>query len=41
MYKRNKRLIILDADGTTIDACSAIETAFSRHGMTLGDQESF
>jgi phosphoglycolate phosphatase len=41
MYKSNKRLIILDADGTTIDAYSAIETAFSRHGMTLGDQESF
>jgi phosphoglycolate phosphatase len=34
-------LIILDADGTTIDAYSAIETAFSRHGMTLGDLESF
>lgn len=41
MYKSNKRLIILDADGTTIDAYSAIETAFSRHGMTLGDLESF
>ncbi len=41
MYKSNKRLIILDADGTTIDAYSAIEKAFSRHGMTLGDQESF
>jgi phosphoglycolate phosphatase len=41
MYKSNKRLIILDADGTTIDAYSAIETAFSRHGMTLGDEESF
>ena len=41
MYKSNKRLIILDADGTTIDAYSAIETTFSRHGMTLGDLESF
>jgi phosphoglycolate phosphatase len=41
MYKSNKRLIILDADGTTIDAYSAIEMAFSRHGMTLGDLESF
>lgn len=41
MYKSNKRLIILDADGTTIDAYSAIEMAFSRHGMTLGDEESF
>jgi phosphoglycolate phosphatase len=41
MYKSNKKLIILDADGTTIDAYSAIEMAFSRHGMTLGDQQSF
>ena len=41
MYKSNKRLIILDADGTTIDAYSAIEKTFSQHGMTLGDQESF
>ena len=41
MYKNHKRLIILDADGTTIDAYSAIEKAFSLHGMTLGDEESF
>ena len=41
MYKSNKRLIILDADGTTIDAYAAIEKAFSLHGMTLGDEESF
>jgi phosphoglycolate phosphatase len=41
MYKSNKRLIILDADGTTIDAYSAIEKAFSRHGMKLGDEASF
>ncbi len=41
MYKSNKRLIILDADGTTIDAYSAIEEAFARHGMTLGDEASF
>lgn len=36
-----KRLIILDADGTTIDAYSAIEEAFARHGMTLGEERSF
>lgn len=41
MYKSNKRLIILDADGTTIDAYSAIEKAFSQHGMKLGDEASF
>ena len=35
MYQ-TKRLIILDADGTTIDAYPAIEEAFARHGMTLG-----
>ena len=41
MYKNNKRLIILDADGTTIDAYSAIDKTFSRHGMELGDEERF
>ncbi len=41
MYKSQKRLIILDADGTTIDAFSAVEQAFARHGMTLGDEASF
>ena len=41
MYKSKKRLLILDADGTTIDAYSAIEKTFSRHGMNLGDEESF
>lgn len=40
MYK-NKRLVILDADGTTIDAYPAIEAAFAQHGMTLGAEESF
>ncbi|MGZ8294500.1 MAG: HAD family hydrolase [Telluria sp.] len=38
---QDKRLIILDADGTTIDAYPAIEAAFARHGMTLGEEESF
>jgi len=41
MYKSNNRLVILDADGTTIDAFKAIETAFDRHGLTLGDEASF
>jgi phosphoglycolate phosphatase len=40
-YSNNKRLIILDADGTTIDAFNAIEKAFVQHGMDLGDEESF
>jgi phosphoglycolate phosphatase len=38
---QKKRLIILDADGTTIDAYPAIEEAFAQHGMTLGDEASF
>lgn len=37
----DKRLVILDADGTTIDAYSAIEATFSRHGMAIGDEERF
>lgn len=41
MFSSNKRLIILDADGTTVDAYTAIERAFSLHGMALGDQERF
>lgn len=41
IYANDKKLIILDADGTTIDAYSAIEKTFSQHGMNLGDEESF
>lgn len=41
MYRSDKRLIILDADGTTVDAYSAIEKAFSWHGLSLGDEGSF
>lgn len=41
MYRSNKHLVILDADGTTIDAYPAIEEAFAQHGMTLGDEASF
>jgi len=41
MLNSNKKLIILDADGTTIDAFNAIDKAFSLHGMTLGDQGRF
>jgi len=40
-YPNNKKLIILDADGTTIDAYTAIEKTFVQHGMDLGDEESF
>jgi len=40
-YKNLERLVIFDADGTTIDAFHAIELAFLRHGMTIGDLERF
>lgn len=41
MYSSNKRLVILDADGTIIDAYDAIEQAFSQRGMAIGDLERF
>lgn len=37
----NDRLVILDADGTTIDAFSAIDKTFVRHGMDIGPLERF
>jgi len=41
MYPNKNRLIIFDADGTIIDAFSAIEETFARHNMAIGDLESF
>ncbi len=41
MYRSRDRLIIIDADGTVIDAFAAIGAAFCRHGMDLGDLERF
>jgi len=35
------QLVILDADGTTIDAFQAISTTFARHELDLGDLERF
>lgn len=35
------QLIILDADGTTVDAFSAINQAFAAHDMDVGDVERF
>jgi len=40
-FKKVKRLVIFDADGTTIDAFHAIEVAFLRHGMDIGDIDRF
>lgn len=41
MYPNKDRLVIMDADGTLIDAFSAIATAFARQGMDLGDLDRF
>jgi phosphoglycolate phosphatase len=40
MFSR-ERLIILDADGTTVDAFGAITKAFAHHGMDIGDLTRF
>ena len=40
-YENPERLVIFDADGTTIDAFHAIELAFLRHGMDIGDLDRF
>lgn len=37
----NDRLVILDADGTTIDAFKAIEKTFAHHGMSIGPLARF
>jgi phosphoglycolate phosphatase len=36
-----ERLVVLDADGTTIDAFEAIDKTFAHHGMDIGDLERF
>ncbi|MBK1642453.1 haloacid dehalogenase [Chromatium okenii] len=41
MTYQRERLIILDADGTTINAFDAIAATFSQLGMELGDLETF
>lgn len=41
MYPSHDRLVILDADGTTIDAFTAIDRAFGRQGMAIGDLDRF
>lgn len=40
MYEHHK-LLVLDADGTTIDAFEAINLAFSAHNMDIGDVGRF
>jgi len=41
MYRSRDRLIIIDADGTVIDAFAALGVAFAHHGMDLGDIDRF
>jgi phosphoglycolate phosphatase len=41
MYRSTDHLIIFDADGTLIDAFSAIDIAFAHHSMDIGDLERF
>ncbi|MEI8164320.1 MAG: HAD family hydrolase, partial [Betaproteobacteria bacterium] len=41
MYRSHDRLVVFDADGTTIDAFHTIEAAFLHHGMDIGDLERF
>lgn len=41
MYRTKQRLLILDADGTVIDAFAAINEAFAHHNMSLGDLDRF
>ncbi len=40
MYTGN-RLIVLDADGTTVDAFAAINQTFAAHNLDIGDIERF
>jgi phosphoglycolate phosphatase len=41
MYTNNEKLVVFDADGTIIDAYSAIDQTFTQHGMALGGLEQF
>lgn len=41
LYPNRDKLILFDADGTTIDAFSAIATTFAAHGMDIGELEAF
>ena len=40
-HRNHDRLVIFDADGTTIDAFHAVEQSFLRHGMAIGDLQRF
>lgn len=41
MYRSKNRLVIFDLDGTLVDSFYAVELAFQRHGMDIGDLHRF
>jgi phosphoglycolate phosphatase len=41
MYGSRDRLVIFDLDGTLVDSFQAVELAFERHGMDIGDLHRF
>ena len=41
IYPNHDRLVIFDVDGTLVDSFYAVETAFERHGMDIGDLHRF
>ncbi len=41
MYGSKDRLVVFDLDGTLVDAFHAVEAAFARHGMDIGDLQRF
>lgn len=41
IFPNRDKLMIFDADGTIIDAFSAIETTFAAHGMDIGELQAF
>ena len=41
MYGSKDRLVVFDLDGTLVDAFHAVEVAFARHGMDIGDLQRF
>lgn len=41
MFDSTDRLVVFDADGTLIDAFSAIDETFAAHGMRIGDLDRF
>jgi len=41
VFASREKLVVCDVDGTLVDAFGAVEIAFSRHEMDIGDLERF